>query len=171
MDQWIHDTVTLRAGFVADIASWITALGTFWICLVILGVALWRRWAELIGAALALGVTRLVVTVLKSVIDRERPPVVDQLVHATGQAMPSGHSANAACVAVFAMMVVPRLRWPALVFAALVGLTRILLGVHWATDVIAGWAVGALISWACARSVSPVSRRFPRRSSLVAPGS
>ena len=171
MDQWIHDSVTLRGGFVVDLATWITALGTFWACIVILGVALWHRWVQLIGALLALGVTRLVVTVLKSTIDRDRPPAIDQLVHATGQAMPSGHAANAACVAVFAMVVCPRLRWPAAVFALLVGLTRVLLGVHWATDVIAGWAVGALISWTCARSVSPVSRRFLSRSSPAARGS
>ena len=171
VDDWIQRHLTLSPGAVASLFEFVTAFGTFWVLLVVIVVVLHRRRRALVATAVALVVSRVVVSWLKATIDRDRPPEIDRLVHATGQAMPSGHAANVAAVALGIAVAFPRWRWPAFGVAAVVGVSRVLLGVHWASDVIAGWVVGAVISGACALSVSPASRRFRRPSSPAGRGS
>lgn len=111
-----------------------------------------RRWARLLTtAAVGIGVA-VIGSVLKSAIGRHRPPAVDQLVTETSPSFPSGHTlGSTAVVGVLAAMVVLSSRGRAVrvaaaavaaLFAVVIGLTRIYLGVHWATDVLAGWAIG-----------------------------
>lgn len=93
---------------------------------------------------------------LKDLFERERPPGVLHLVTVTAFSFPSGHSFGAAsCYATFAFFFaryVPRLGAEiycyvlAAAIVAVVGLTRIYLGVHYATDVLAGIAAGG--AWA-----------------------
>ncbi|MFE9579218.1 phosphatase PAP2 family protein [Nocardia sp. NPDC006044] len=90
----------------------------------------------------------------KNLIARPRPPIADHLVVKTNFAYPSGHSLGSIVViGVLAVLLIPRLRRPAarwiaavaaVVFVAAVGLSRIYLGVHWSTDVLGGWSLGAL---------------------------
>jgi membrane-associated phospholipid phosphatase len=97
------------------------------------------------GGALAL------YSVIKDLVDRPRPPPDIWLTHAPGSSFPSGHAtqslATFAALAIVAVAVLPRARRPAIAFAAAlaiaIGLSRIYLGVHWATDVCAGWLIGA----------------------------
>lgn len=96
------------------------------------------------GAAVLVGVAKLVVA-------RPRPPVSGAAVVAHGYAFPSGHAAQSvACygaLAIVAFDVVRgrRLRIALTAVAAagafLIGASRIVLGVHWFTDVVAGWAL------------------------------
>lgn len=88
---------------------------------------------------------------LKELAARPRP--AGGLVAAGGYAFPSGHSADAVAWWVTAALVVaaragPRWRTPlaaaGVAVAAVVGVTRVVLGVHHATDVVAGWSLGAL---------------------------
>lgn len=93
---------------------------------------------------------------LKGLFERDRPPGVLHLVPAVAFSFPSGHSFGAAsCYATFAFFFaryVPRLRIELFCYALaaaivlLVGLTRVYLGVHHATDVMAGIAAGG--AWA-----------------------
>jgi len=103
----------------------------------------------LAGAAYAIagGLT----DVLKRAFDRPRPSLVDPAVHPLvavphSAAMPSGHASTAFAAAVAVGLVHPRLRWPLLALAALIALSRVWLGVHYPTDVIAGAALGAAIA-------------------------
>jgi undecaprenyl-diphosphatase len=95
----------------------------------------------------------------KTVVDRPRPPMHLWLTSASGQAFPSGHATQSlstfAALALVAAALVPIARRPALALAAVVaagvGWSRVYLGVHWATDVLAGWLAAAswvaLVAW------------------------
>jgi undecaprenyl-diphosphatase len=105
---------------------------------------------------------------LKAVFERARPPVEYQSVHTLNASFPSGHALLSAVfyltLGVMLTRAFPRRRLKAyvmgmaIVMTLLVGTSRIYLGAHWATDVFAGWSVGAawamalwLVSYAVAR--------------------
>ena len=89
----------------------------------------------------------------KLLVGRERPEMLNPVAEAAGYSFPSGHADNAAlaCV-VFLLVLLPFVRdrtgwrialWAAVIIIPLVtGLCRIGLGVHWASDVVAGWLLG-----------------------------
>ncbi|MEV8508342.1 phosphatase PAP2 family protein [Actinoplanes sp. NPDC051475] len=89
---------------------------------------------------------------LKALVARVRPVVEDPVAHAPGNSFPSGHALGSmivygALLLVFLPAVSARHRkWFVTVMAVIVlaiGLTRIALGVHYASDVLAGWFLGA----------------------------
>lgn len=95
-------------------------------------------------------------TAVKALVGRERPQIVPHLMEAGGESFPSGHSFNSAVVYIamavgFATLsrrhaVRYTLVGGAMVLSALVAWSRVLLGVHFPSDVIAGWLGGA--GWA-----------------------
>jgi membrane-associated phospholipid phosphatase len=112
-----------------------------------------RNWSVPLHLGAVLGGAVLVSNVVKMLVDRERPDIA-QLVGWSGASFPSGHSAAAAAGwAAIAFVVTRTSPRPVRVFAAAsavvvavaVAASRVLLGVHWLTDVIAGLAVG----WGC----------------------
>ncbi|MEV5795759.1 phosphatase PAP2 family protein [Streptomyces sp. NPDC052192] len=121
-----------------------------------------RLLALSIGVA-CLGVGQALRYGLMSIVARPRPPGVDWETHASGWAFPSGHTTTAALTAGLLIAAVCVRRPPGRtllvvaigIWGALVGLTRIYLGVHWFTDVVGGWlfALGWLCMclWAAAR--------------------
>ena len=140
--------------------------GIFWI-LVTLALLAFRKTRK-IGAACAISmIVGLVATnlILKNWIARIRPyEVIDGLnlmiERQRDFSFPSGHTTNsfaAACV-IFGMA--PR-RYgvPALILAALISLSRLYVGVHYPTDVLAGALIGCLAAWAGRRAVCACSQR------------
>jgi undecaprenyl-diphosphatase len=92
---------------------------------------------------------------LKEIFERLRPPLADPTVTTlvatpSGYSFPSGHATTAFAAAAAVGMLHPRLRWPLLAVAAVVGFSRVYLGVHWGLDVLAGAALGTAIGVACA---------------------
>ena len=136
---------------VAGLAWTITWLGD-WIVLVPLALAgagllawrgYWRRAAALLAATL---LVRVLVALQKQWLARPRPDVEHWMVEHS-HSFPSAHAANSA-VTFLALAILLSGSRPALVAAivcaAMVGTSRVVLGVHWPSDVIAGWAFGAL---------------------------
>ena len=98
---------------------------------------------------------RAFVEAAKWLTNRERPLFEERRVDVFSQSFPSGHAANSmlTLLALALYAAPPRWRRPALITAVLlsliIGATRPLLGVHWPSDVLAGWLLGAawVILW------------------------
>jgi undecaprenyl-diphosphatase len=149
---------------VADAVSALGSGGVLLPAAVVIGVAwrvagrTWRPLALLLAAYL--GAT-IIVHVDKWLVDRARPPVTLAVRQFSQMAFPSGHSAQAAATwGVLAALVVARLKpgrartvviAVAAVVIAGVGLTRLYLGAHWFTDVVAGWLLGGFWAFALVR--------------------
>jgi membrane protein DedA with SNARE-associated domain/membrane-associated phospholipid phosphatase len=153
----------IQAGWLTSLAKAVTVLGSgaFTIGVGLVAGALLavrRRWMEVAVLVIALVITHAGVPILKEAVDRPRPP--DPLTGASGSSFPSGHAAFAAIYAWIAITVVVRIRpgrtggaaivAAGIVLAALIGLTRVYLRVHYLSDVSGGWALGAAAFAACA---------------------
>jgi undecaprenyl-diphosphatase len=146
----------LRTGWLVDVAKAVTELGSSHVVLTLaalcaLALAAWGRWAELGVLVAGVAIIALGVPELKAVVGRPRP--VGGLVDASGSSFPSGHAAYSTFYVWLAVTIVMRLRTgmargaalvaAGIVLTALVGLSRVYLGVHYLSDVSAGWALGA----------------------------
>jgi undecaprenyl-diphosphatase len=147
----------------------LTALGGVAVLtLLTVAVAAWLALRRLWGATWLLlasvGGGIVVSTLLKLAFERARPDLVPHGSHVSSASFPSGHSMMAAVVyltlGVLLARVEPRRRTKAYVLSVaviltlLVGVSRVYLGVHWPTDVLAGWSIGAgwaLLCWLVAR--------------------
>jgi membrane-associated phospholipid phosphatase len=98
-----------------------------------------------------------VTAVGKSVIGRHRPPVLLHLVTENEPSMPSGHATDGTAFYVALGMVVIAVCWRTGVarratagvlwlLSAAIGMSRLELGVHWPTDVLVSWLLGAIIA-------------------------
>ena len=126
-----------------------------------------RSWppVALLTASLASGL-------LKDVADRVRPalaePGVTALVSVPGDAgMPSGHAATAAAAAGVVALLHPRLRLPLVSLVAAIGLSRVYLGVHYPSDVLAGLALGLAIAWIVVAGARRVVRRRREDGAMI----
>jgi membrane-associated phospholipid phosphatase len=135
-----------------------------------------QRWLALF-VALAVGGASLLSVLTKDVIGRDRPPVDIRLQQAHSSSFPSGHSTQAAAT-YFALAIVvtvlihsraPRaVTWTvATLIVFLVGVSRVYLGMHWATDVLGGWLLGSV--WVAGLSVAIAPLDTSQRSNV--PGS
>ncbi|HYE47894.1 MAG TPA: phosphatase PAP2 family protein [Caulobacter sp.] len=172
VDRWIllmlrdpdNPAVPLGGRWVREAVGDITALGgwtvlTLFVLLLVGLFASLRRWRE---AALllvaAMGGTALG-QALKGIFGRERPDEAWRLVEAANASFPSGHAMMSAVVYLTLGALVARfanrrrVKWFAIgvgvLLTAMVGVSRIYLGVHWPSDVLAGWCVGAAWAMAC----------------------
>jgi undecaprenyl-diphosphatase len=125
----------------------------------------WFLWGSVASGA-------LISTILKSVFQRPRPELVPHAAYVSTASFPSGHSMLSAVTYLTVGALLARshrrrlLKAYFLVAAALltllVGMSRVYLGVHWPTDVFAGWTAGA--SWAIFCWL--VARRLQRRHAI-----
>ena len=171
-----HEDVAalIGPGWMADAARNVTVLGgvPFLVCvnLVVAGGFVVRRKFHALVFALAAVVGGLsVMLLLKEFFARPRPQVVPYLCAVNGSSFPSGHSMMSAVVYfTLSVLLASRIaRRPfklvllalALLLAGLVGVSRVCLGVHYPTDVLAGWTAGLVWATFCWLVVRKLKRR------------
>lgn len=166
--------VSARTGWGEGFAHVVTITGntltlTALVVLLVVALAVRRAVPEsiMVGAGMASGY--LLMVALKQLVARDRPPVTDRLITIETHSFPSGHAMMSMIFAGLVAIVAYRLsawvrshRWVLilpLVWTVLVGASRIYLGVHWTTDVLAGWLFGAIWVALCALLIERYGRR------------
>ncbi|MES2988232.1 MAG: phosphatase PAP2 family protein [Pseudomonadota bacterium] len=143
----------------------ITALGSatilaFVVAAAAIFLALHQQMRSMALVLIATILGSVTVTIIKGIISRSRPDLIDRLMVEVSHSFPSGHAANSAIVyltlatLLFPVMPDRRLRafvlGVALLLTFLIGISRVYLGVHWPSDVVAGWVFGggwAMLWW------------------------
>jgi len=148
----------------------VTRLGYEWFLIpadigLVLLLAARRRWRESVFAALALAGSALLNLGSKQFFQRDRPTLWESIAPESTYSFPSGHAMGSmtfACVIVL-LAWSTRWRWPvaaaAVTFTVSVSLSRVYLGVHYPSDIIAGWC--AALAWVVSCFLIMFGRRLP----------
>ena len=159
MDQLILDAfIGLRVTWLSPVIILFTQLTGP--TLMFVYALVWGLLRKSATAPIAVGLANLISHFLKRAFERPRPNTAEHLVVQTHFSFPSGHAVGAAACAVAVGYSVNQ--WWKLtlwVIALLVGLSRLYVGVHWPSDVLAGWAIGALTSAVVFTSWNLLQRR------------
>jgi undecaprenyl-diphosphatase len=159
--------------------SWLGRPPVLWVATGVGVVYTWRRHLPrltlfLVSTTLGGGI---ISTVVKVLVDRPRPEVDPPIVTALGKSFPSGHALSStvvygALLLTFLPAVPPRFRGGAVIGTAslvlAIGASRLLLGVHFLSDVLAGFVLGLawLIGATAAFEIWRVERGRPRTHPL-----
>ena len=140
LTDWVWDPLTMRLVCAAAVA-WLV----------------WRRsaWWTALWLAATCALASLLQQTLKAAIDRPRPVWHDPVDSASYAAFPSGHAMTATVVCGLLLWLLRRYDpgravWRTALTVGVVsvlgvGLTRVWLGVHWPSDVVGGWLLGAML--------------------------
>jgi undecaprenyl-diphosphatase len=145
----------------AVVAAFSNSGGAFWMSIITgTGVTvlclLWRRWTPLVLMLIAVGGSLAMTVAGKRIAERVRPPLEYAVPpYETSPSFPSGHTLNATVIGgMFCYLLVSYLtsrvaRTVTVVITVLyvlaMGLSRVFLGHHWLTDVLAAWCLG--VAW------------------------
>lgn len=134
-----------------------SAVGVISVCVIILIVTLIKRkYFFTFGLPVIITsiVSRIVNIVLKNIIDRPRPDF--KVLEASESSFPSGHSQNNMALYISILLVAllidmaPKhkitLKISLIALPVIIGITRVYFGVHYISDVLAGWGIGALVA-------------------------
>jgi undecaprenyl-diphosphatase len=128
--------------------------GSFWIALIV-SIALFAQngaWIALHLSLLAL-CSWLIYRSLKNSSRRSRPLRCSHRIKATvapldEYSFPSGHTLHAVSLSIVAMSYLPALAWILIPFALSTAISRVVLGLHFPSDVLAASVIGAFLAWA-----------------------
>ncbi|GGW43195.1 phosphatase PAP2 family protein [Streptomyces lucensis JCM 4490] len=140
LTDWVWDPLTMRL---------LCAAAAVWL------VVRWAAWWTAVWLAATCALAALVQQAVKAAVGRPRPVWTDPVDSARFAAFPSGHAMTATVVCGLLLWLLRRFGagrvvWRAAVATALLsvagaGVTRVWLGVHWPSDVLGGWLLGALL--------------------------
>jgi membrane-associated phospholipid phosphatase len=179
-DRWLNLMVDARTPALTGVAKVFNVLGLVVViwpvrAVVVLFLAVKRRWWHLAAFVLAVFLSELAIGSLKTLYDRPRPP--DPLVHVSGGSFPSGHSLAASATMIAIVIALfpegPRRYWwgaGAVAFAVLMGLSRTYLAAHWLSDSVAGILMGTTLALGAAIIVHVIRERRAARSDGVRRG-
>lgn len=157
---WLHAHGTEGGESVFNVISWIGSVGMTGIALVVgIVLTLRREWLRLTLLAGALGGGELLDIVLKAAFHRTRPPFASEFIHRQSWSFPSGHALNSVVgFGVLAFLLLLHVSGRAMrlaiitstiVLVAAIGFSRLYLGVHYVSDVAAGFLGGGFWLVAC----------------------
>ncbi len=145
----------------AIVAAFSNSGGTFWMSIITgIGITVlclvWKRWTPVVLMLIAVAGSLAMTVAGKRITERARPPLADAVPpYETSGSFPSGHSLNSIVIAgMFCYLLVSHLtsrlaRTVTVVLTVLyvlaMGLSRVFLGHHWLTDVLAAWSLG--VAW------------------------
>ncbi len=157
VSQWFESLRVEPVTFIMKVLSW--SAGGFLILLPLLAFWLWRRhtkfrFAVVFAFGLGIIINNLVIDTVKVNVSRPRPceAGVVEAAYPTminpkkpHRSFPSGHSGNSIGAIILALWLWPKVKPWLLVFPFLIGISRIYLGAHYLSDVLAGWVIGAIM--------------------------
>lgn len=135
--------------------------------LIVLALCAYRRWREASFAAISFAGSALLNIASKHFFQRDRPTLWESIAPESTFSFPSGHAMGSMTLAAVVMLLAwnTRWRWPvciaAALFAVLVSLSRVYLGVHYPSDILAGWC--AALVWVVGCFLVMFHRRHPWR--------
>jgi undecaprenyl-diphosphatase len=175
MPGWA-ESMGRAASDLGGVSAWLVAIA------VALALVVMRRFRDAVWAGVTLAGIHVLVTVLKDGFDRPRPHAGSAVPLPGSPSFPSGHAAGA--VVTFGVLAaLAAERWPAhrylfwalaAILAAAIGTSRVILDVHFVTDVVAGWCLGlawlagALLVRDALRARSTEDQRFTSRKQRAA---
>ncbi len=144
-----------RSDYLNSITTFLARVGGMpFVCFLSLLVCIYQAWYKkyITVIFISVGVLGSIITgwLLKWCVDRPRPPQVYHIVESYGASFPSAHSVYASTLACMAMIMLchkPNTNSPYIILISCLwficmGLSRIYAGVHFPTDVLAGWGIG-----------------------------
>jgi undecaprenyl-diphosphatase len=180
---WFHARLNGTTGPVLQAISFAAGPALMFNVLVsgVLFLAWKRRWHALASLVLTVPCGVLAGEALKLIVRRQRPYLVGPFVDWVGYSFPSGHAISATLLygflAVCLWRVIEGRHWRAVtvfvasVLALAVGFSRIALGAHYLTDVVAGTIFGGLWLTVCTTGMGVLRRRFDVADTAVPDGS
>ncbi len=174
-DLTVFETIFSLAHQSAFLDWLIVLFGRWWELVIAAGVIVYVLWGKkdeperkkrAVNTLWALGsalIARFIITAgIRFLVPRDRPfaelGIESLFDHAANASFPSGHATFFMALAVYFLLIGGKREqtfgWFLFVSAILIGIARVATGIHWPTDVLAGWAGGALIGafgWYLAR--------------------
>lgn len=160
-EQFVWETPLIQAvratappgfGTLALVLSWVGSATGMVPVVLVLGLLLWRKSHTMARFfLLSVGGAMLLNLVFKAFFDRARPDILNKLWTENDSSFPSGHATMAMALVAALVALYWRTPWRAplavggLLYAFLMGAARVYVGVHYPTDVLAGWAAG--LAW------------------------
>lgn len=182
--DWFHDLAANRPVLVdvLRVLSWVTDPFVFRFLVLVVSVWLWRRGARLLAvwAVVTAALGGVLGVLLKLLVERSRPSFPEPVQTASGFSFPSGHALNSLLgVGILLLVFLPVLRtrrsrltaYAAGAFVVLLtGYDRVGLGVHFVSDVVAGWVAALAVLAGTATAFEVWRRERGARPSTVTEG-
>ena len=175
ISRWILETFG-ESRFVAILAKLITFCGSAWTLIaVVLLLVIFKKTRKIgIYALFAVGAVYIFNDlILKNIVARPRPFITDESLKAmcelaqyefpSGFSMASGHSATSMALAFSIFLQSKKIGIPAIIVSVLIGLSRIVLCVHYLTDVLVGFGLGILFAVAVYFVMEQIYKIYKKR--------